>query len=142
MGNSSPYTPDYTVNIGGDLDFPITDDLSFIARVDARLVGETWFHTVQKGQRPTIFMPLFEMGFGPGAGALGIAEFSNARRDAFATVDLRVGIKGDNWTLTGFAMNLTDEKYLEEVIPAPEFGGSFNHPGTQRRYGVEATFRF
>jgi len=142
LGNDAPYTPDYTINIGGDVDFRITDNLSFIARVDARFVGKTWFHTVQEGQRPTIFMPLFEMGFGPGAGGLGIAEYSVSRRDAFATVDLRAGIQGSNWTLTGFVMNATDEKYLEEVIPAPEFGGSFNHPGTQRRYGVEATFQF
>ncbi len=142
VGNESPYTPEYTINIGGDVDFPITSDLSFIARVDARFVGKTWFHTVQEGVRPTIFMPLFELGFGAGAGALGIADFSNARRDAYTTVDLRAGIQGDKWTLTGFVMNLTDEKFLEEVIPAPEFGGSFNHPGTQRRYGVELQFRF
>ena len=142
VGNKAPYTPDYTVNIGGDVEFPITDKLAFIARVDARFVGQTWFHTVQEGQRPTIFMPLFELGFGEGAGGLGIAEFSVSRRDAFATVDLRAGIKGKNWTLTGFVMNATDEKYLEEVIPAPEFGGSFDHPGTQRRYGVELQFNF
>ena len=142
VGNESPYTPKYTINIGGDVDFPITSDLSFIARVDARFVGKTWFHTVQEGVRPTIFMPLFELGFGAGAGALGIADFSNARRDAYATVDLRAGIQADKWTLTGFVMNLTDEKFLEEVIPAPEFGGSFDHPGTQRRYGVELQFRF
>ena len=142
VGNESPYTPEYTINIGGDVDFPITSDLSFIARVDARFVGKTWFHTVQEGVRPTIFMPLFELGFGAGAGALGIADFSNARRDAYATVDLRAGIQADKWTLTGFVMNLTDEKFLEEVIPAPEFGGSFDHPGTQRRYGVELQFRF
>ena len=142
VGNESPYTPKYTINIGGDVDFPITPDLSFIARVDARFVGKTWFHTVQEGVRPTIFMPLFELGFGAGAGALGIADFSNARRDAYATVDLRAGIQADKWTLTGFVMNLTDEKFLEEVIPAPEFGGSFDHPGTQRRYGVELQFRF
>ena len=35
-----------------------------------------------------------------------------------------------------------DEDYLEEVIPAPEFGGTFNHPGTERRVGVEATLKF
>jgi iron complex outermembrane receptor protein len=87
-------------------------------------------------------MPLFELGFGAGAGALGIADFSNARRDSYSTVDLRVGIRGENWTVTAFGANLTDEKYLEEVIPAPEFGGSFDHPGTQRRYGVEVSFRF
>ena len=117
VGNESPYTPKYTINIGGDVDFPITGDLSFVARVDARFVGKTWFHTAQEGVRPTIFMPLFELGFGAGAGALGIADFSNARRDAYATVDLRAGIQGDKWTLTGYVMNLTDEKFLEEVIP-------------------------
>ncbi len=142
VGNKSPYTPDYTVNIGGEFNIPISDSLAFFTRIDARFVGKTWFHTVQEGLRPTIFMPLFEMGFGPGAGGLGIAEFSNARRDAYATADLRVGIHGENWTLTGIASNITDEKYLEEVIPAPEFGGSFNHPGPQRRYGVEVMFRF
>ena len=57
-------------------------------------------------------------------------------------MDLRVGIRGKNWTLTGFADNLTDEKFLEEVIPAPEFGGSFDHPGSMRRYGIELGFRF
>jgi iron complex outermembrane receptor protein len=151
VGNKAPYTPDYTLNIGGDVDIPITENLAFIARVDARfvgktwfhtVVGKTWFHTVQEGQRPTIFMPLFELGFGPGAGGLGIGEYSVSRRDAFATVDLRAGIQGGNWTLSGFVMNATNEKYLEEVIPAPEFGGSFNHPGTQRRYGVELQFNF
>lgn len=142
VGNDSPYTPDYTIDVGTDVDFPLSDSLTAFARVDARFVGKTWFHTVQKGQRATIFQPLFELGFGPGAGALGIADFSNARRDAFTSVDLRVGVRGDKWTLTGFASNLFDEKYLEEVIPAPEFGGSFDHPGARRRVGVELSFQF
>ena len=142
VGNESPYTPESTINFGVDLDFRISDSISAFARVDAQRVGETWFHTVQEGQRPTIFMPLFELGFGAGAGGLGIADFSNARRDEYTTVDLRVGIRGDNWSLTAFGANLTDEKYLEEVIPAPEFGGSFDHPGSQRRYGVEVSFEF
>ena len=38
--------------------------------------------------------------------------------------------------------NAFDEQYLQEVIPAPEFGGSFIHPGTERRVGVEATLKF
>ena len=40
-----------------------------------------------------------------------------------------MGIKGDNYTLVAYAKNLTDEEYLAEVIPAPEFGGSFAHEG-------------
>jgi iron complex outermembrane receptor protein len=142
VGNQAPYTPEYTANFSVDMNYPITQSLNLLARVDARFVGETWFHTVQEGQRPTIFMPLFELGFGAGAGALGIAEYDVARRDAFGLVDLRLGVGGDNWTLMGFATNLTDENYLEEVIPAPEFGGNFNHPGTERLYGVELSFRY
>jgi len=142
VGNEAPYTPEYTVNVGGDINFPLSNGMNMFARVDAQWVGETWFHTVQAGDRPTIFMPLFEIGFGAGAGALGTAEYSNARRDEYSTVNLRLGLEGEKWTVTAFVLNLTDEKYLEEVIPAPEFGGVFNHPGSQRRAGLEVSFRF
>ena len=124
------------------MNYPISSKLNFFTNLNARWVGETWFHTVQEGQRPTIFMPLFDIGFGAGSGGLGIAEYSVSRRDEFSLVDLRLGISGESWTVTVFGTNLTDEKYLEEVIPAPEFGGSFNHPGSQRRYGVALQFRF
>jgi iron complex outermembrane receptor protein len=120
----------------------LSNGLNLFARIDAQFIGETWFHTVQTGQRPTIFMPLFELGFGAGAGALGIADFSNAQRDSYFTVDLRAGVEGERWSVTAFASNLTDEKYLEEVIPAPEFGGSFDHPNARRRIGVEVGYRF
>lgn len=142
VGNESPYTPEYTFNVGGDFDFPLANGLSLFGRVDAQFIGETWFHTVQKGPRPTIFQPLFELGFGTGAGALGTADFSNAQRDAYATVNLRLGVKGEQWSIAAFALNLTDEKYLEEVIPAPEFGGSFDHPSARQRFGVEVGFNF
>jgi iron complex outermembrane receptor protein len=142
VGNESPYTPEYTFNVGGDVDFPLSNGMNIFARVDAQFVGETWFHTVQEGQRPTIFMPLFELGFGAGAGAFGTAEYSVAKRDTYSTVNLRIGLEGDNWTVTAFAINLTDEKYLEEVIPAPEFGGSFDHPNSRRRIGLEVGFSF
>jgi len=147
VGNPSPYTPDYTLNVGGDVDFPLSNGMSFFARVDAQFVGETWFHTVQEGDRPTIFMPLFELGFiaqgfGPGGGPNGTAEYSVDRRDAYSTVNLRIGLEGESWTVTAFALNLTDEKYIEEAIPAPEFGGTFAHPNARRRAGIEVSFRF
>jgi iron complex outermembrane receptor protein len=142
VGNEAPYTPEYTFNLGGDIDFPLSNGMNIFARVDAQWVGETWFHTVQSGQRPTIFMPLFEDNFGAGAGGLGTAEYSNALRNEYSTVNLRIGLGGDNWTITAFAMNLTDEKYIEEAIPAPEFGGVFSHPNSRRRVGVEVGFSF
>jgi len=142
-GNKAPYTPDHTFNVGAELNLPLQANLALVARVDAQFVGKTWFHTVQKGQRPTIFSPLFEQSiFGPGSGALGFADFENAQRDSYVTVDVRAGLQGDNWALTAFARNIADEKYLEEVIPAPEFGGSFDHPAARRNYGLEVSYRF
>jgi len=142
VGNEAPYTPEYTANIGIDVTVPITAEWDFFTSLNGRWTGETWFHTVQEGQRPTIFMPLFELGFGPGAGALGTAENSVTQRDSFGLIDLRVGIGNENWTLTAFGTNITDERWLEEVIPAPEFGGAFNHPGTERRLGLELAYRY
>lgn len=142
VGNKSPYTPDYTINIGGDFDYDLTSDVSVFGRVDAQFVGPTWFHTVQEGDRPTIFMPLFELGFGAGAGGLGTANYSNARRDAYTLVNARLGFAYESWSITAYVDNLTNEKYLEEVIPAPEFGGSFDHPGSQRRFGAILATKF
>ena len=38
--------------------------------------------------------------------------------------------------------NVTDEKFLQEVIPAPEFGGAFIHPGAERRVSIEVGYKF
>ena len=116
--------------------------MDFLIRADAQLIGPTWFHTVQSGDRATIFNPLFELGFGAGAGGLGAGNFANSQRDSYLTIDMRAGVQGDNWSLMAFAQNLTNENILEEVIPAPEFGGSFLAPGAQRRFGVEAAYKF
>lgn len=142
IGNKSPYTPDYTLNFGGDITFPLFEEMDFLIRADAQIIGPTWFHTVQGGDRATIFNPLFELGFGPGAGGLGTGNFVNSQRDSYLTLDMRAGLQADNWSLMAFAQNLTDENILEEVIPAPEFGGSFLAPGAQRRFGVEVAYKF
>ncbi|MFN3231151.1 MAG: TonB-dependent receptor [Alphaproteobacteria bacterium] len=129
VGNKSPYTPDYTINAGFQVNAPLGNgDIEFVGRFDFNLVGPTWFHTIQNNSVPTIQ-----------GGLLG--DFSMARRDAYHTINIRAGLQSENWGLTFFIDNVTNERYLEEVIPAPEFGGSFVHPGTERRWGVELTAR-
>lgn len=128
VGNKSPYTADYTVNAGASIDLPLTGDLGFVGRLDWRRIGPTWFHTIQENRRPTIF------GFA--------GDYSLTDRDAYDVVDLRLGIETERWSVTAFARNLFDEEYLEEVIPAPEFGGTFDHPAARRLYGVEASYFF
>jgi iron complex outermembrane recepter protein len=142
VGNKSPYTSDYTINLGSQIDAPLTDKIDLVMRADLRIVGPTWFHTVQDQVRPTLFSGLL-----PGS-ALGLpsfvgdANFDRSQRDTFKTVNLRIGLDTESWSITAFANNLLDEKYLEEVIPAAEFGGSFISPGARRSYGVEVGFKF
>ncbi|AWW74277.1 TonB-dependent receptor [Erythrobacter sp. KY5] len=142
VGNESPYTADYTINIGTQVDLPVTSTVNFIGRADYRITGPTWFHTVQDDTSPTLFSGLL-----PGS-ALGLpaffgdADYSVTQRDSFGVLDVRVGVEIDNISIIAFAENLTDERYLNEVIPAIEFGGSFLSPGGLRRFGVELGFEF
>jgi len=127
VGNKAPYTADYTINAGIQALFPISNDLEIVGRADYSRVGPTWFHTVQDQDQASLFAT---------------ANYGKTQRDAYNIVDLRVGVEAENWAVTGFAKNLFNEKYLEEVIPSPQFGGSFIHPGTEARYGVEVLYRF
>ncbi len=133
-GNEAPYTPEYTGNLAADLNVPLSDRWLFTAGAYLTLVGETWFHTLQDDTRVTLFDAVF-----PG---LGTADYSLTRRDSYELLDLRVGVSSQRWSFTLFGNNVTDSDFLEEAIPAPEFGGSFIHPGTRSRYGVELAYRF
>jgi iron complex outermembrane receptor protein len=131
-GNEVPYAPQYTGNLGAEAKFPMTDALALIARVDASFVGETWFHPVQDNKLPNLFT-----GFGFGQG-----EFSKQVRDPYAVINLRLTLQSDSWGVTAWGRNVADESYLAEIIPAPEFGGSFIHDAPGSAYGVELNYRF
>jgi iron complex outermembrane receptor protein len=132
-GNKVPYVPEYTGNLGTELRLALGgSDIDFVTRIDGIFVGETWFHPVQEEQVPNLFS---FFGFGQG-------EFSKMKRDAYALVNARIGLEGDRWGVTLWGRNLTDEEYLQEIIPAPEFGGSFIHNSPARSYGVEVRYSF
>jgi len=133
-GNSVPQAPETTGNLGVQWVQPIAGNLNLVARVDYQYVGETWFHTLQGEQTPTIWNAFFAPGFNQ--------DFSKSSRDAYSTVDARIGLEADNWSITAWGRNITDEDYLQEVIPAPEFGGTFNHPSALAAYGIDASYRF
>jgi iron complex outermembrane receptor protein len=129
VGNKSPYTPDYTATAGVELDVPVSDN-GWRVQGSAywNLVGPTWFHVIQSQDNPTLF------------GVPG--NFTLSQRDKYTTVDARVAVVNDNWTFALVGKNVTDTKYLAEVIPAPEFGGDFIHPGTERRLSLEVGYKF
>ncbi|MEP2101414.1 MAG: TonB-dependent receptor [Parasphingorhabdus sp.] len=149
VGNKSPYTADYTINIGTQVVAPIASSFDLVMRADYRITGPTWFHSVQNNTSPTLFsglLPLPADANSPNKLVLpafvGDADYSITEREAFGVLDLRFGLEGDNWNVTAFADNLLNRKYLNEVIPAIEFGGSFLSPGNLRRFGVEVGYKF
>ena len=89
-------------------------------------------HPVQAERLPNLFT-----GFGFGQG-----EFSKQKRDPYSVLNLRVTLQGEHWGVTAWGRNIADEEYLAEIIPAPEFGGSFIHDAPGDSYGLDVNFRF
>ena len=142
VGNKSPHTADYTINLGTQVDLPISDSMDFVTRADYRITGPTWFHTLQDDPNPTLFSGLLPISALALPGFVGDADYSVSRRDTFGVMDLRIGIESQSWSITAYAENLFNEKYLNEVITAVEFGGSFISPGGRQRFGVELGYKF
>ncbi|UVW33770.1 TonB-dependent receptor [SAR92 clade bacterium H455] len=133
-GNEAPQAPDRTYNLGAQFEMAVSDGVEMTARLDWQYVGEMAFHTLQGEATPTIWQ-VFN---GPGL----TQDMSKAKRDAYDTLNARISFDAENWGVTIWGRNVTDEKYLEEIIPAPEFGGSFIHPGAKDSYGIDFNYRF
>jgi iron complex outermembrane recepter protein len=140
-GNDLPYAPEGGGALSLDFNMPL-GKMEFLTRVDFEYVGETWFHSVQNDDTVNAFTDLSEYpGAFPGFG-FGTSNFSTAKRDDYWKMNLRAGFAGESWSIIAWSQNITNEDYLEEVIPAPEFGGSFAHDSAGRVSGVDITYNF
>jgi iron complex outermembrane receptor protein len=135
VGNEAPQAPDRTYNLGAQFETEVSSGINLTARLDWQYVGEMAFHTLQGEATPSIWQVFY-----PDASIT--QDFSKAKRDAYDTLNARISVDGENWGVTIWGRNVTDEKYLEEIIPAPEFGGSFIHPGAKDSYGIDFNYRF
>jgi iron complex outermembrane receptor protein len=128
-GNKVPYAPAYTADAGITFTVPFSSSgAALVARFDGSSIGKTWFSAVQNNSVQTEF------------GAPG--NYSKTERAAFTVLNARIGIETKIWELTAWAQNLANKQYLAEVIPAPEFGGSFVHEGLGRALGLEFSYHF
>ncbi|MDB0041704.1 TonB-dependent receptor [Gammaproteobacteria bacterium] len=134
VGNNAPLAPEHTYNLGMQYETAFSANYDLVLRVDYMEVGETWFHTVQNNQQPSVWGAL--LGF-PVA-----SDMSKSVRDAYTLVDLRASIVGEKLSLTLWGRNINDEEYLAEIIPAPEFGGSFIHQAPYATYGLDLKYNF
>lgn len=142
IGNKSPYTPDYTINLGSQQEVPISGNLNLLMRANYRITGPTWFHTIQDQTKATIFSGLLPISALALPAVVGNADYGVTRRDAFGVLDLRLGLEAPGWKISAFANNALNRRYVNEVIPAIEFGGSFTSPGARALYGVELGVTF
>ena len=134
VGNNAPLAPEHTYNLGIQYESSLSANYDLVIRADYMEVGETWFHTVQNNQQPSVWGAL--LGFPVNS------DMSKAVRDEYNLIDLRASLVGENLTLTIWGRNITDEEYLAEVIPAPEFGGSFIHEAPYATYGIDLKYNF
>ena len=134
VGNNAPLAPEHTYNLGIQYETAFSANYDLIIRIDYMEVGETWFHTVQNNQQPSVWGAL--LGF-PVA-----SDMSKSVRDAYSLIDLRASLLGEKLSLTLWGRNIGDEEYLAEVIPAPEFGGSFIHQAPFATYGLDLKYNF
>jgi len=133
-GNDAPQAPDRTYNLGAQFEMAVASGVEMTARLDWQYVGEMAFHTLQGEATPTIWQVFNGSRFDSG--------YEQSKRDAYDTLNARISFDAENWGVTIWGRNMTDENYLEEVIPAPEFGGSFIHPGAKDSYGIDFNYRF
>ncbi len=113
-GNKSPTTYASTLNVSARYVFPLGADIELAARVDYERRGRIFFSPENALEFPA-------------------TDFVNAR----------LFLQADNWSIGGFAKNLTNEK------TAAHFGSNAFGPGRHvrfrnrpRQYGVEASVRF
>ena len=131
-GNKLPYIPETTATFGAEYVSQLGNDWQLTSRLDIMYTGETFFSPVQSGRIPNFFTAF---GFGDG-------EFSLQKRDSYSIGNLNFVATNGEWTINLWSKNFTDEDYLEEVIPAPEFGGSFIHDSYGEAYGINISRKF
>lgn len=117
VGQQVPLVSDYTFNLGVNYTRPLRNGLELVVRGDLQSIGDTYW--------------------GPGDPAtVGPLPWNQTVRDPVNLADARIGVQGDDWSVTVWARNLFDKEYNDE----------FSHPfvwkALPRRWGVQYTKSF
>jgi iron complex outermembrane receptor protein len=108
VGNEAPLVSENTGNFGIQYRHPIGSNMHATLRADYHRIGRTWWE-----------------------------PYNTTSRDPIDLVDARLSLEGDQWTVTAWSRNLTDEDYNAEFSP-----GGFLFRALPRRYGIEFGYRF
>jgi iron complex outermembrane recepter protein len=89
VGQSLPYAPRYTLNVGAEYSYPLAGNLTLKTRVDYNRDGRESF---QDFQNPNTNQYLYQT--------------------SDQTVDLHVSLSKDRWTFTAYGKNIFDSHYV------------------------------
>jgi iron complex outermembrane recepter protein len=114
VGQQVPLVSDYTANIGATWTKPLRSGMDLVLRGDYRMIGDTYWGPGDPDPTVAPILPWNEL-----------------PRDAYDVLDMRVGLHGDDWSVTVWSKNALDEKYNEE------FSFPFVFKALPARWGVE-----
>ncbi len=123
-GTPVPFTPKWQLQLNTDYSVPVTDRLALIA--GGSVSHRTGTYSIIGGAtNPPGVIPAGEQLF---------------RIDPYTLVDLRVGVKGDNWRATVWGKNVFNTYYWNNVTPA--FDTIVRYAGPPATYGATVSFDF
>jgi iron complex outermembrane receptor protein len=109
LGNKAPLVSDDTVNAGVQYHQPLGGNgLELFVRGDYQRIGDTYWE-----------------------------PYNVTVRDPVNLLDLRIGLKGDGWSLTAWQKNFNDVQYNAEFSP-----GGFVFKAKPRRWGLDFVKEF
>ncbi|MEX1147475.1 MAG: TonB-dependent receptor [Sphingomonadales bacterium] len=118
VGNTMPFTPGYSLNLGAQYSHPVASDMEVITRVDYNRTGRMFYDTLNT----------------PGT-----------RRSAVDIVNARISLDAPNWAVTLWSRNLFNKKYNTDgvVLVVPDVTVfNFVTKAAPRTVGVDFKVRF
>lgn len=113
-GNKVPLAYGWSYTLSGQYSVPF-ENWTLVSRLEYTARGDNYWHIDNEDKQKSVHL-----------------------------VDARISAEFDNITLSAFAENLFNKKYTEEFF-GEQFSALFSdlrYPGTPRRYGVSASFKF
>lgn len=114
-GNRTPKTTRSTLNLGTQVQFPLSDELEAVFRLDYERRGDKYWHPDNVN-----------------------------KMDDVGLLNLRLSVASENWNITLWGRNLNDEFYYEDFNAQPFTGLPWNiaFPNRPRSYGVDFRYNF
>jgi outer membrane receptor protein involved in Fe transport len=119
-----PFTPEFSMGANADLVVPMNSGFNFIAGASVYYTSST-YSIIGGKTNPPLAQPQDKELF---------------KIDSYTLMDMYAGVESENWRITAWAKNLTDEYYWSNVVPA--FDTLIRYAGMTRTYGVRVSYDF